>query len=334
MDILGGPKFGVQIPEDLENEPANVLKVYVKLVRLAKSNESNSFDLPPREMFSAICSLSRETISKALHRLHSLKWITILNLSATGKTTRRRILIKYDEPRLVNERVIVEMLQTLRAPSAGPSIVFPSSLGFNNDTLAAIANCKLKDKAGRTLKDIPENELLAASKNADNEDVIIAATELNLYRPGSGGPVRSVVGLFSKMFIRSNGGGMLNPFRKSLIQSVRSYQTRPRTPGEVAPASFFPCPAAGMPASHIDYLAEQLNGRNWIDAGLVPVRQLVTNDVIFLRHNVESKIKLRDEFELVREKKGFWNVVPIKVTLADRPRGGSPRTLAEALKNV
>lgn len=334
MDILGGSTFGVQIPQDLEDEPANVLKVYVKLVRLAKSNESNSFDLPPREIFSAVCKLSRETISKSLRRLHALNWITILNLSAAGKTTRRRILVKYDEPRLINERVIVEMLQTLRAPSSNPPITFSSRSGFDDGALIAIANCKLKDKSDRMLKDIPEKELYQACKNADNEDVIIAANELNQYRPGSGGPVRSIVGLFSKMFIRSNGGGMLNPYRKSLIQSVRAYAAKSTTKAHTAPANFFPCLEAGMPPSHIDYLAEQLNERNWMDAGLVPIRQLVANDIIFLRHTNEAKIKLRDEFELVRVKKGFWNVNPITVKFTDRRGAGGPRSLAEVMENV
>lgn len=127
---------------------------------------------------------------------------------------------------------------------------------------------------------------------------------------------------------------MLNPYRKSLIQSVRSYETRPREGKEPPPANFFPCPAAGIPASHIDYVAEQLNARNWIDAGLIPVRQLVANDIIFMRHQVEPKIKLRDEFELARDKKGYWNVTPVKLKIVDRPRTGSIRSMAEALENV
>jgi hypothetical protein len=120
--------FGVQIPPDIENEDPVVWKVYVKLVRLAKSNDGKEVELPPRDEFAAICGTSRNILRDSMYRLHELGWITITNLNQPGRIKRNRVIVKFLEPMIVNKAVMVEMWERFKEFVGGGQIALNPSV--------------------------------------------------------------------------------------------------------------------------------------------------------------------------------------------------------------
>ena len=79
--------------EVLQEKPI-VVKVYGHLVALAKGYDGANVILPPRSEMCKVCGCSEHTYRDAEYRLHEIGWITIQNLEESGRTTRRRIVVK------------------------------------------------------------------------------------------------------------------------------------------------------------------------------------------------------------------------------------------------
>jgi hypothetical protein len=344
-DLFNAPaQFGVYIPNDLAGADPATLKVYIRLVILAKESGSNSIELPARDEFAAVCNLSRDVIRRSLIHLHRLTWIHISNLNSPGKTLRRRITIRYDEPRIINQRIVVEMMEAAdrRSPRILPGPPADPVAGRDLSAIRSlVSQIQIHDTQGRRIGDLTDQEILEACKAAPSEEIAIAFKELSLFTPKDGSPIRSIYGVLARMFIRSKSEriGMLNPHRKSLKLSSQKFPYVQKTrSGESKVAAFYPADLAGMPASHIDYVCTVLNSRSWIEAGLIPIRQLADHDSIFERHPTEPQVRLRDEFRLKKVKAGFWNIEFEKITTALKRKAlGSteiPGAIGESISRI
>ena len=104
----------VQLPQSLLTEESPVIKAYAVLVSIAKSSNITEVQLPPRDTRAILYGVNHSRVNEIEMRLHELGWITITNLNQPGMSVRRRIIVKYNQLRLINDRIMFEMVERLK----------------------------------------------------------------------------------------------------------------------------------------------------------------------------------------------------------------------------
>ena len=289
------------------------LKIYCKLVQLAKSEDEEMF-LPSRKEMGRLINCGEHQYDDSLIRLHELGFIIITNLTFPGKRTRRRVIVKYISQRAVilNDETIQELIEkknkgTLHNIYNKSSSKFPPELQ------------ELK-KSCIPLQNIPDQELYDLSNQASYQEIGIAILEISNYNK----QLKNPRGIFRSRFVCSNGGsGKLNPYRPNPLWRHKS-----RTMKALLPASqeelkskcrFYPVPEVGYTDFHIDTICKKLNEREYVPTDFIPIKQLGSNRGILTEHPSEPyRVKLSDSFELVKIRPGFWTIKALDVRTDER----------------
>lgn len=348
------PYFQPYLPEAIirSKNPLD-LRVYTELLILDKSLGDDVCVLPPRREMAKLCGCDAETLTISYRRLEASGWLRTIDIP--GKSQRKRILLRVIKPTITQTELMEGTERgkrsTLKATPDGVVTLHNIYTDENLENTSRTGSfppelhelklrCKNRDKNGRSLADIPDWELFNASGCAPYTEIEIAMFEVENFKPSTGKAPDTIVGAFSRLFIKGKGGvaGMLNPNRRSLIVStkmkLRHNLVTPKKLTSQGVTGFVPAPDAGMPESHIDWLCKKFNSREWVEIGSIPATQFPRHERIFDRHSVEPKVRVRDEFELVRVSSGYWNVVALEMGFNNDKRCSTTRPISSGMSSL
>jgi hypothetical protein len=350
------PEIGVRIPPEVLEEKGLVVKVYGKLVQLAKGNDGATVILPPRAEMAKICDCGLKQYIAAEYRLHEIGWITIQNLEEPGRTTRRRIVVKCLQMVITDGLRMQEMSEMIkkliRGTQAGLHKIYLPENNENDGQFPPSlhdlkARCKNVDVNGQSLAQIPDSELFRLSGESSYQEIEIAIMEVETFRPADGKKIFSVAKAFQKRF---NKGGRLVQDRKGRLAVIPA-GTHQKSVDYIQEADKLQAriyPDETHPPALIDQVCTSANLYQWIerrDFSQSLNALWSSHPHLFTNHAQEGRYicKLSDLARLVRKGPGFWdytwekNHQPGEVRWPEQKRTSSPgdtRARGSAIRSI
>jgi len=280
------------------------LKLRCLLIQFCKNK--HEIYLPARDELIRFLKCSNYLLNKSLKELEQNGIIKVSNPYICGMKTRRRIVVKYLDLKIVEEVKQSELISDVETTL--------------NDTQKKIYKLLCNPK----LKELKIEELKKLSYNAPEEHILIALKEILNYNQ----EVNNIKALYRSRFRVRNFKGELDPARKNKLWN---FETSNKIDSNF---SFYPIPDIGFFVSDVDRVSEVLNSYTYLNTDEIPQNLLRQNLSILKFHKTENMITLSDSFKLEQKKPGYWTAKKIDIDLSRKGNESGPKQIKDILSVI